>query len=290
MRQSISAKIFDSLKAGKNLLGKEAIDHLTTFVKSQMISDQSFKNKSGKSDLYYTLFGWMLCLILDIRLDINKMTTYLNNQKEEDLDLIHYTAYKRCQLIYFLMKHGKIITWFRMLKNKSIKSLNEFNSVPHGDFNAPYTQFIWLSLIEDTGNKLKDDKTVQETLVQYRMINGGYLNVKDGQTATTNATVAALSVLGQTQGYQHNKDVEFLKNIQSSNGGFPATNSSPVPDLLSTATALFMLKCYQQKPKYNALDFIEAHWSGHEGFMATLLDEKSDVEYCFYGLLALGCV
>jgi len=41
-------------------------------------------------------------------------------------------------------------------------------------------------------------------------------------------------------------------------------------------------------PKFNANDFIDAHWLPSGGFSATLIDETSDVEYTFYGLLALG--
>jgi hypothetical protein len=58
--------------------------------------------------------------------------------------------------------------------------------------------------------------------------------------------------------------------------------------LLSTATALFALRCYGVEPRYSAVDFIEGHWLDDGGFAATLLDDESDVEYLFYGLLALG--
>jgi hypothetical protein len=38
----------------------------------------------------------------------------------------------------------------------------------------------------------------------------------------------------------------------------------------------------------NAVSFIDAHWQPSGGFCATLMDETCDVEYTFYGLLALG--
>lgn len=287
MKQSISAKILDALKHGKNQLGSEALIHLSDFVKSQKMDDESFMNKAGKSDLYYTLFGWMLCLVLDIQLNTSKMADYLKRQTEDELDLIHYAAYKRCQLIHFMMFRGKALTWIRMFYGQKIKALNAFKNLPHNDQEAPYTQFIWLSLLEDTGNKAQNK--VIETIEKYRMPGGGYRNLKEGKNATTNATVASLSVLGQMNGYGDNGDITFLKNLQKVSGGFAAAESSPIPDLLSTATAAFLLHCYGQKPNYPVLEFIEAHWAEKGGFSATLADEKSDVEYCFYGLLALGC-
>ena len=114
------------------------------------------------------------------------------------------------------------------------------------------------------------------------------MNVSDGHSATTNATTAALSVLGQISQVKHEKAITYLKSMQDLSGGFKAAPSAPVPDLLSTATALFVLKSYKEKPSYPALEFIEAHWAESGGFIATLLDDKSDVEYCFYGLLAIG--
>ena len=107
-------------------------------------------------------------------------------------------------------------------------------------------------------------------------------------TASTNATTAALSVIGQLIGYHPHTALTYLRNSQQPNGGFSATAVSPVPDLLSTATALFTLKNYTVTPRYPAADFVEAHWLANGGFAPTLLEEESDVEYLFYGLLALG--
>ena len=103
----------------------------------------------------------------------------------------------------------------------------------------------------------------------------------------TNATAAALMVVGQSEGYDVAR-VSPLLQAQEPSGGFRATGVAPIPDLLSTATALFVIDCYGAKPRYEAADFVEAHWLESGGFAATLLDEKSDVEYLFYGLLALG--
>ena len=96
--------------------------------------------------------------------------------------------------------------------------------------------------------------------------------------------------------------VSWLKERQDETGGFrasevteaddpagkpPGALVAPVPDLLSTAVALFTLRLVGARP-LSASRFIEAHWLDMGSFAPTLLDDYSDVEYLFYGLLALG--
>jgi hypothetical protein len=309
-------KLFKTLQRGKEQLGKEALDRVVGFVESQRTEEDSFKDKSGKADLYYTLFGWILSYILGIRLEQKKMTSYLSQQDTGKLDLIHYAAYMRCRMIRQLMKGGKAGLLLRSLFSTDIKALDEFDGLPHNDMQSPYTQFVWLSLLEDTGQIKKfkvrssgfnvpgsmfrvstsqrslnfKPETLNFDFSPYHVKGGGFMNARDGLTATTNATVAALAVKGQLAGYKENEDLFFLRDLQEASGGFSAAKASPVPDLLSTATSLFMLSCYGNRPKYPVRDFIEAHWLDSGGFSATLLDDKSDVEYAFYGLLALGTI
>lgn len=290
MQETISIRLLSTLEKAKAHLSEDALRQIRSFVESQMTADSVFRNKGGKSDLYYTVFGWMLCFVLGIRLNSAKMKNYLAGLKADDLDLIHYAAYMRCSILADLSKNGKVFSWLSSLKKKKIKDIAEFSSIPHDDPKSPYSQFIWLSLLEDTGNKIADHVKILDELNDYRLKEGGFRNLPEGLGLSTNATVAALSVKGQLEGYKSNQDVQFLKNRQQANGGFCAASASPVPDLLSTATALFMLQCYNEKPHYNSSDFLEAHWLDSGGFCPTLLDETSDVEYTFYGLLALGTI
>jgi prenyltransferase beta subunit len=290
MQETISIKLFKTLVRGKNKLEKESLSGIKHFVESQRTPDDSFMDKSGKSDLYYTVFGWMLSYVLDIRLDKKKMAIYLERHDAATLDLIHYAAYMRCRMIYNLFAGYKLKLLVDSLSTKNIRKLPDFDTLPHNDPDAPYTRFIWLSLLEDTRNAEEDRERVLKSLNRYRTTNGGYSNIKDSANATANATAAALSVTGQLQGYSSkaNKDTDYLVGIQDETGGFAATENAPVPDILSTATVLFVLSCYGIKPRISPVDFIEAHWLEDKGFLFTLLEDSSDVEYTFYGLLALG--
>ncbi len=296
MRETLSVKLFNVLQRGKGRLGNDALKRIAGFVDSQRADDDSFVNKSGIPDLYYTMFGWMLSYILGVRLDAKKTDLYLSAQQADSLDIIHYAAFMRCRIIQRLIEGGRIGLLLNSFFSSDIRKLTDFNGFPHNDPQSPYTQFIWLSLLEDTGRtswgtKFVNKKKILQSLTHYHLPDGGFMNVTDGLTATTNATVAALAVIGQLDGYTtSNKDASYLRSLQESSGGFSAAKWSPVPDLLSTSTSLFILNCYGLKPKYSAKEFIDAHWLDSGGFSATILEEKSDVEYTFYGLLALGAI
>ena len=116
---------------------------------------------------------------------------------------------------------------------------------------------------------------------------------------TTNAACCILAMQHQTKSRPDPGLLAWLHERQDESGGFRATDEAPVPDLLSTAVALFTLRLLGTE--YNcplsivhcpllrdASDFIHAHWLDSGGFAPTVFDNYSDVEYVFYGLLALG--
>ena len=104
---------------------------------------------------------------------------------------------------------------------------------------------------------------------------------------TSTAACCILAMQHQTGEALDTALISWLKERQDETGGFRASEVSPVPDLLSTAVALFTLRLIGEQPQ-SASRFIEAHWLDMGSFAPTLLDEYSDVEYLFYGLLALG--
>jgi hypothetical protein len=64
-----------------------------------------------------------------------------------------------------------------------------------------------------------------------------------------------------------------------------------MPDLLSTAVALHALDATQSDWRADRevlLDFVDSLWSAEGGFHGHWADDTLDVEYTYYGLLALG--
>lgn len=113
------------------------------------------------------------------------------------------------------------------------------------------------------------------------------VDVKLPDKLTTNAVCCIIAMKHQVGEAIDKELVRWLLERQDETGGFYSSEVAPVPDLLTTAVALFTLRLIGEKPK-SASAFIDAHWMDNGGFAPTILDEYSDVEYVFYGLLALG--
>ena len=213
MKTTISTRLMHTLYGGKKRLGSEALLRLSCFVESQKTEGDTFVNKSGEVDLYYTSFGWLLSYVLGIDLSMEKRRSYLEKQPVMSLDLVHYAAYMRCVLLHRLMKEGKFRFLLGAMRPMPIRSLTSFMDLPHDDIWSPYTRFIWMSLLEDTQNKENEKKAVLGKLRSYRVKGGGYSNLRDREVATTNATVAALAIIGQLEGYKPIDDL-FIYGIR----------------------------------------------------------------------------
>jgi len=124
---------------------------------------------------------------------------------------------------------------------------------------------------------------------EFHMINPKTNEVPLPQIITTNAVCCLLAMQYQTNRLLDSNLLSWLQARQDETGGFHATDEAPIPDLLSTAVALFTLRLVGAEAQ-DATNFIHAHWLDNGGFAPTILDDYSDVEYVFYGLLALGSI
>jgi hypothetical protein len=109
---------------------------------------------------------------------------------------------------------------------------------------------------------------------------------------TVPATAAAITLLHQLGMPISAAAGDWLLAQTHSDGGWLAVPGAPVPDLLSTATALHALACLErplpEALREKCLDFVDTLWSAEGGFHGHWADDALDAEYTFYGLLALG--
>ncbi len=115
--------------------------------------------------------------------------------------------------------------------------------------------------------------------------------LQDGALArTTPTTAAAVTLLRQMQSPVPEDAVDWLLARAHPEGGFCATEDVPMPDLLSTATALHALSGQQvalAHLKDRTLDFLDTLWTG-KAFCGNWADDEPDCEYTYYALLAMG--
>ncbi|MDR0699566.1 MAG: hypothetical protein LBG28_10180 [Tannerella sp.] len=288
-KNTLSVKMMNILQKGIHRLSDDATGRIGKYIESRMTQQDLFMNKSGEEDIYYTAFGWMLSYLFGIKIRCEQARRQLQNLAIDSGDLIQYAAYIRSKMLLDLLNgnYGRML--FKSIVPSTKAGKTVFVSFPHNDCCSPYSTFIRLSLLEDMNCKIRNKKEMTGSLAAYRVsATGGYSNIAGNSAASVNATSAALSVIGQLEGYALNDDVDYLYRLQDDSGGFYASENTPLPDVLSTATALFVLNCYGITPRIGPMHFIEAHWLESGSFAPTLFEETSDIEYTFYGLLALG--
>jgi hypothetical protein len=289
MESTLSVKMMNILQKGKNCLSNDAIGEIGKYIESRMTPHGLFMDKSGGEDIYYTAFGWMLSYLFGIKIRCEQARRQLQNLTIDRSDLIQYAAYIRSKMLLDLLSCNYGRLFLKAMVPATKAGMPAFSSFPHDDCHSPYSTFIRLSLLEDMNCRIRNKKEISASLAAYRLpATGGYSNMAGSNVASVNATSAALSVTGQLEGYASNGDVDYLYRSQDGSGGFFASEGTPLPDVLSTSTALFALNCYGVTPRVDPVPFIEAHWLASGGFAPTLFEETSDIEYTFYGLLALG--
>jgi prenyltransferase beta subunit len=107
-----------------------------------------------------------------------------------------------------------------------------------------------------------------------------------------NATAGAVTLIRHL-GFPVNQRVaEWIMEQAHPEGGFRAVPAAPIPDLLSTATALHALSAMDYRipamVHEKCMDFLDTLWDAQGGFHGHWADDFLDPEYTFYGLLALG--
>jgi len=274
------------------LLG-DSTELIVDFYRSQMNPDGGFKNRSGNSDLYYTVFGIEGLFILRAELPLQSLQRYLQTFGDGmGLDLVHLGCLARCWAMFpkDLMSP--------QLRNSVAARVESYRSADGGyeaSSNSPvgtlYGCFIAMGAYQDLDLALPNPQGILNCIESLRATDGGYANQRDVPQGLTPSTAAAVVLLHQLQQPIDEKIGRWLLSRAHPQGGFFATPAAPIPDLLSTATALHALSIANVDItgiREQTLDFIDTLWSSRGGFLGNWEDDVLDCEYTWYGLLALG--
>jgi prenyltransferase beta subunit len=254
------------LKRATSLLDHQATGLIKDYVKGQFTPAGGFADKAGNPDLYYTVFGCFLAEALDIMEEVVPVVrSFLTCQlASKELTPVHL----HCAAI--LSAKCEIPSAFpQAFRNTLMKEMRS---------NKAYMAFLGLLTYYYTNDYAGI----------YRMRK--QLTSLKRQTPLPCPVNAAILVLQHTFG----KPVESLQQeilrCYSGHGSFRAFREAPLPDLLSTGVALYALHysgydLRQIRP--DCLEYVDSLFDGG-GFMANSLDRDPDIEYTFYGLLALG--
>jgi hypothetical protein len=270
----------------------ESRDLVAAFLGSLLNSDGGFQNRTGESDLYYTVFGLEGLVALQAPVPAEAVASYLRQFKGgEGLDLVHLASLARCWATVSrdlsIMPAGRILDRLEAYRARD----GGYALAPGSARGNAYACFLALGAYQDLGASLPEPSRVLAALSNLRAADGGYANQPDDPHGITTVTAAAVSALKALGGSIDSHLGVWLLDRCHASGGFVASPTAPVPDLLSTATGLHALAALHVPLTgvYEAcLDFVDSLWTNRGGFYGSWVDDTLDCEYTYYGLLALG--
>ena len=288
---SIRLEMIQVARLAPKLLGGSA-QLVVKFLKSSRHEDGGFRDRSGIADLYYTVFGLDGLLSLDNECDASDWEPFVASYGEGgDLDFVHLCCLIRC----LSAMPQQMVSRENLFQNlKRFRSLDGgFNPEPNASHGTAYGAFLGVGAIQDLGLDISKFQTaIQQSIDALKTSDGAWGNDRQQKVGATNATAAVMTTLRQWGIQPPPEAADWLKQRVHAMGGFMATPTAPIPDLLSTATALHALAGAQidigDAIREKCLDFIDTLWTNEGAFHGHWHEDELDTEYTFYGLLALG--
>jgi len=258
------------LQKSANIINSDIQVEIINHILKSFTKEGGFADRGGKSDLYYSMFGCFVAEALSLNEVFPPLKDYVKRAVTGALDGIPLY----CGAILYSKLHGFDSTTDSLRKQVEVELMKNENS------NSEYSYFIGLLTLY----YLQDYQLILKLKKRIKTVSN-----KNEALCTLVAAEAVLNkILSKSVRVSENK----LKSFYSGKGGFVALQKSPIEDLLSTAVALYALHVIDADLKIikpNCLSFVDGLYL-NGGFRATELDFDIDIEYTFYGLLALGAL
>jgi len=298
--------MIDHLGNALNLLDEQGQDEVFRFLVSQQNTDGGFQDRGGRSDLYYSLFGMML-----LKAEESVPSQYSVFKKSED-------GSPESGKLFSGLVEGKPATRNPQLAMKLKQFISSQSAIKVTGFIeqcclALLQKELKINCFSRIGTMVKLSRSfwkerysinlsyrslvlflTLDAILPFRGImkrlSGKMLSRIEVDQYSPCSEVAA-KVFLRKMGNQNGKaDQELLQSFSCESGGFRAFQHLEHPDMLSTAVALFALDFAGSdlrllKPA--CLDFIQQSFVDG-AFLSGDGDPTTDLEYTFYGLLALG--
>ena len=270
----------------------ESRDLVAGFLRDRLNPDGGFQDRTGTSDLYYTVFGLDGLIALQAPLPVDATLAYLDRLSEAGApDFVHacclargYAALQRSPAIE---RADSILSRVESCRSDD----GGYATAPGARYGSAYGAFLAIGAYQDLGRPFPQPDHVLRSLAGLRSADGGYANHPAMAAGITTATAAAVMVMRQCEEAPPREAGMWLLDRCHPRGGFFAAGATPIPDLLSTATALHALSALHvplaglTEP---CLDFVDSLWTNRGGFFGTWADDVADCEYTYDALLALG--
>jgi prenyltransferase beta subunit len=290
---SLRLQLLQVARLAPRLLG-DSTDLVRDFFRRQIAAEGGGRDRAGRPDLYYTIFALAGMQALDVPRPIEQVEGYLRSFGAGDgLDFVHLSSLARCWASIGVERMPAGLDRALVERIESFRAPDggyEGNrQSPHG---TAYGAFVALGAYQDLGHTPPHLLKLIQALKRLESADGAWSNFPGAKVGALNATAGAVTLIRHL-GFPVNQAVgDWLLAQAHAQGGFLAVPGAPMPDLLSTATALHALAALERRvPNViheRCMDFMDSLWSAAGGFHGHWTDEFVDAEYTYYGLLALG--
>ena len=277
-------------------------DRAAGFVRGRACPGGGFADRSGRPDLYYTVFGLQALAAVEPAEsragDRPTHRDYLATFDADDLDFVHLCCLVRCWRLAADAPPTDVCESLPERFESFRAADGGYSHVPGAEHGTAYGAFLALGAWEDAGATLPDPQRLADGLAGLRAADGGYAGSPGAEAGAVPSTAAAVVTLAGLGRAVDAAAVEWLTARQRPEGGWPAAPGAPTADLLSTATALHALAAaggtLGDDARAAARTFVESLAAAADdaddagGFRGHPHDTVADCEYTFYGLLALG--
>jgi prenyltransferase beta subunit len=287
---SLRLEMLQVARLAPKILGDSA-ELVRDFLLRRFHENGSFTDRTGRSDLYYTAFGVDGLIALQAEVPVEKIRSYVRSFGDgEHLDFVHLCCLVRVRAAAGLQEETPCRAILQRIEQFRSRD-GGFNLQPDQVHGTVYACFLAFGAYQDLGREMPDALRVVPCLKVLETKDGAWVNDRGAKSGSTNATAAAVTLLRNLALPINGSVGDWLLARHHPQGGFVAAPGAPMPDLLSTATALHALAGMEVSLdgiREDCLDFIDTLWTNQGAFHGHWGDEYTDCEYAFYALLALG--
>jgi hypothetical protein len=290
---SLRLEMLQVARLARTLLGDEASDLVERFIRSQQNEDGGFRDRDGESDLYYTSFAIDALTALQVPLPEDSLKAFLESRMTslDELDFVHLCCLVRCaSALTVCPAIAALAPVYERIESYRTPD-GGYNQSDDDETGSAYACFLAYGAYSDHGLNLPDPDGVARCLDSLKTPGGAWANDVELPIPNIPATAAAVTLCRNLRLPIPPGTPHWILNSLHPTGGFLPFPQAPVPDLLSTAVALHALDGLQvgfEEKKDTLLDFVDSLWTAAGGFHGTWDDDDLDIEYTYYGLLALG--
>ncbi|MFT5467968.1 MAG: hypothetical protein ACI8UO_003076 [Verrucomicrobiales bacterium] len=289
---SLRLEMLQVSRLAPSILG-DAAGLVEELVRGAQLDDGGFPDRDGDSDLYYTSFAIDTLTALQAELPEDRLIPYLKQFGDgEHLDFVHRCCLARCWSAVSSAKPDNA-TRDRILERIEAFRTPEggYDQKPNSNHGSAYGCLLAYGAYADHRREPPNPLGILTCLDALKCDGGGWVNDKIIPIGNGPATAAAVTVCRNFRHPLPPNTADFLLSLFHPQGGFLPFPDAPMPDLLSTAVTLHALDGLQipfGKIKEPCLDFVDSLWTAAGGFHGNWSDDDLDLEYTYYGLLALG--